>query len=125
MVASWPRDRSRSDEQPGQVSVWDVGSGTERVAFEVDFDGGGTVLFADDRTLLVAERGNERVGIYSADDGASWRAATPGFQPQIAALDPAGQRLALAAQFSEVQIWDWPNRQLLRTMPVADVWKVD
>jgi DNA-binding SARP family transcriptional activator/WD40 repeat protein len=118
---------STGDDGPSRVTVWDVGSASVRFSFEPVGEPSSLGFHPDGRSLIVAEWTSERAGFYSADEGHEIGSMpTPGFGPDAAAVDPTGNRLAMAdSEGRAVTVWDLNTQELLRTIPVGDVWNVD
>lgn len=104
---------STSANSDSRVTVWDLSEGSIRSSFQVE-GGAFEVQFArDGSSLLVTEPVAQRVGFYSPDTGELFDSlVTPGFSPWSQALDPAGQRLALADDEDRMQMWDLERMEL-------------
>jgi WD40 repeat protein len=102
------------------VTVWELPSGRER--YSLAPGPFGDVEFRPDGQTLVVLRKDERVAFHNAADGRVLREfATPGFVPEVAALDPTGELLATSSQTTRgVDIWDLRSEQLLRSIPKGD-----
>lgn len=93
-------------------------------------DTGGAFVF-DGAALLVANQPAMRVEWFDLGTGEKVdQLETPGFQPQILALEPGGRRLASTSQTSNrIEIWDLAARtQLLSTAavsPYEPAWNTD
>jgi DNA-binding SARP family transcriptional activator/WD40 repeat protein/energy-coupling factor transporter ATP-binding protein EcfA2 len=102
------------------VTVWDVATGAER--FTIETGPTGDVEFLRTGEAIVVAQGDERVAFYSAADGRAVGAMpTPGFVPEILALDPTGELLAIASQQSRsLEIWNLESGERLRSMALGD-----
>ncbi len=106
---------SEQTDTPARIVVWDVASATERFSFE-PAGGTGPVAFRADPPSLVIGELDERIGVYSLENGDLLDVLpTPGFESANGiALDETGQLVALSSQASlATQLWNLQTGQRL------------
>ncbi|MDJ0710995.1 MAG: AAA-like domain-containing protein [Woeseiaceae bacterium] len=103
------------------VNVWDTASGDRIAALPIGAASMTASLTADGSHLFVVERGDveTRLELWSLDQEAVVADLTVAGVPSLIAIDPTGDRVAIADYDRAVRIWEMASGELLAQIDLA------
>jgi WD40 repeat protein len=105
-----------SGHEDGVVRFWDVRTGIETEARLEHPQTVDSLSFSPDGRLLCSICGDEKVRIWSLPDGQSRTRLTHCVEGRSAAIDPTGQRIAVADRSDGVRIWDLKTSRIVMAL---------